>query len=899
MPAHYERIRDENVARYGWDTAVLDLLGHLYSERTHFIFELIQNAEDAGATALAFELFDDRLEVRHDGRPFTEADVRGVSGVGQSGKSGDLTTIGQFGIGFKSVYAYTKTPRVHSGAEHFRIDHYVRPSAVDPVDGDSPETRFVFPFDLDTVPAATAVREIAAALDRIEPETLLFLRNITRLRAQGIGLTRTVIERRTQPRAPASQARAGRHVTLTRSQGGRDRAEDWLVWDRPLDDLGHAGQRVELAFRADTTQRQPRLLARDRSPLVVFFPTEKETFLGFLIQGPYRTTPARDNVPGDDPANQALVRETAVLLADVLRDLRDAGLLTVEVLAALPLDPARFPPGSMLAPLFGAVRTALTEENLIPAAGGGYAAARNLKLASTGGVRELLAPGQLGALFQADLPLAFAQLPRDGDQLARLRHYLREEIGVGEVTPADLLARATRGFLEAQPDEWIVRFYGFLHAEPDLWREPRLPGDPPGPARSRPVIRLEDGRQAEPFDAQGRPAAYLPADYQPGPAGTGFPTVRRAVAEAPAARAFLEALGFTEPDIVSEVLEIILPRYARLAGAADDGPGGGGLDEDSPGGYSLDGVAALDRAQHAADLDLIIRAMDEADPGRHSRLLDQLRETAFLIGENAAQRGAAADAAARALPAQPGPGDLPRREHRRLVRRRRLRAMAGPAARHGGPRPGGRAGPRAGAARACPPRRRVRPARAGPGRVRSGGADRRAGVRAAPPGPRPRRVRVERPAGAEPAAHRRGGGEVRARGIRRLAHGDGPVGGRPGRGGRSLAARARWLVSPARRPVARRPAAHVRPGRGAGPVAGHEPAGGVAGRPLARDPPGSAVGPQRAPGPGRHDRGRAQAADGGAQPARRAPRPGPRRPATGPAVSAGLSGALPPAAPRR
>ena len=122
MPADYAKIRDENIARYGWDTAVLDLLGHLYSERTHFIFELIQNAEDAGATALAFELFGDRLEVRHDGRPFTEADVRGVCGVAQSGKSGDLTKIGQFGIGFKSVYAYTATPRVHSGAEHFQID---------------------------------------------------------------------------------------------------------------------------------------------------------------------------------------------------------------------------------------------------------------------------------------------------------------------------------------------------------------------------------------------------------------------------------------------------------------------------------------------------------------------------------------------------------------------------------------------------------------------------------------------------------------------------------------------------------------------------------------------------------------------------------------------------------
>ena len=63
MPADYGTIRAENIARYGWDTAVLDLLGHLYSDRTHFIFELIQNAEDAGASELTFTLFADRLEV--------------------------------------------------------------------------------------------------------------------------------------------------------------------------------------------------------------------------------------------------------------------------------------------------------------------------------------------------------------------------------------------------------------------------------------------------------------------------------------------------------------------------------------------------------------------------------------------------------------------------------------------------------------------------------------------------------------------------------------------------------------------------------------------------------------------------------------------------------------------
>ena len=220
VPADYEKIREENIARYGWDTAVLDLLGQLYSERTHFIFELIQNAEDAGATELAFELFADRLELRHDGRPFTEADVRGVCGVGKSGKSGDLTAIGKFGIGFKSVYAYTRSPRIHSGDEHFRIENYVRPFPVEPPPAHS-GTLFVFPFDHDTVPAAVAAREIAAALTAIRPRILLFLRSIERLRVGGRRGAGSVIERSVM----AGPGRAAAGHAVQRRQAGRGVAD--------------------------------------------------------------------------------------------------------------------------------------------------------------------------------------------------------------------------------------------------------------------------------------------------------------------------------------------------------------------------------------------------------------------------------------------------------------------------------------------------------------------------------------------------------------------------------------------------------------------------------------------------------------------------------------------------
>ncbi|HEY0719515.1 MAG TPA: hypothetical protein VGD68_18010, partial [Streptosporangiaceae bacterium] len=545
----------------------------------------------------------------------------------------DLTQIGRFGIGFKSVYAYTRSPRIYSAGERFRIESFVRPFALGPDPdpdpgpatgpggpGGGPETRFVFPFDLDSVPAPVAVTEIGAALNALRAATLLFLRRLTRLRVSGPGVTAAVLARMQEP-GPAG----GQRVSVSKDPGSPN--DSWLVWSRPLP--GHHGPRpgpltVQIAFRAGPGQ-PPRITPLDRSPLSVFFPTEKETFLGFVAQGPYRTTPARDNVPEHDPANTEFVRETAALLTGVLGGLRDAGLLTVTALTALPLDPARFPPGSMFRPLFDAVRTALTSQALIPAAGGEPRPAGELAVAAGPELAGLLGPGQLGALYGHGRPLFFADPAISAPGTPVLWRYLRDELGRPEVTAAGLVTRAGADFLAAQPDAWLARYYAFLHTDTRLWRAPAGPDEPPAPARAQPIIRLEDGRQVPAFDAAGHPVVHLPdplAPAAPAPAALeapaapdprpGLATVRRSVAADPAARRFLAALGLAEPDRVATVLDGVLPRYD-------------GLD-----------LAALDPAQHAADLEYVARTLDEAAPGDRERLLERLGGTAFLVGENAA-----------------------------------------------------------------------------------------------------------------------------------------------------------------------------------------------------------------------------------------------------------------------
>ena len=75
MYIDFDKIRKENIIEYGAGVRHLSFLGRLYADKTHFIFELLQNAEDAKARKIKFLLYSDRLEILHDGRIFNKDDV--------------------------------------------------------------------------------------------------------------------------------------------------------------------------------------------------------------------------------------------------------------------------------------------------------------------------------------------------------------------------------------------------------------------------------------------------------------------------------------------------------------------------------------------------------------------------------------------------------------------------------------------------------------------------------------------------------------------------------------------------------------------------------------------------------------------------------------------------------
>ena len=183
----------------GFDDGIRRLLTDLYPDNAHFIYELLQNAEDARATEVRFTLRENCVEFEHNGAQlFTLEDVDSITSIGFSKKREDHTSIGKFGVGFKAVFAYTETPEIASGEYHFRIRDLVVPDteglAFCPLC--EKQTYFSFPFDNDAKPPEKARAEIERNLQKLDESTLLFLSSIKKIEYRLTDSTEGFIERR-------------------------------------------------------------------------------------------------------------------------------------------------------------------------------------------------------------------------------------------------------------------------------------------------------------------------------------------------------------------------------------------------------------------------------------------------------------------------------------------------------------------------------------------------------------------------------------------------------------------------------------------------------------------------------------------------------------------------------
>lgn len=512
----------------------------LHSKRTQFIFEFLQNAEDAGANSVRFDLSDSELQIRHNGKKvFVFDDVESITTVGNSTK--EINDIGKFGVGFKAVFKITDSPIIHSGKYHFKIENYIVPEAVEQRNIGK-ETLFILP--LKTNEYQNIKELIITGFEKTESENLLFLRNIKEVIFSYEGKERKLWIRRKE-----IPTKYEKRLKVTKTTVGHGEKRHRYLIIEPTKSVKKTGHKVQIALRKE----KGKLVNVSRSTIFVFFPTREESGLPFLVQAPYKTAVGREAIEDfQDTENQMVTQNLAKLIADSLPLIRDIGLLSTNFLNDLPLPIEEKEDGHHPAEPYSTVSSAVIEklkkEKLLP----------NIEEST------YLHPEK--SLFAKDEELAKLIKPReikkDGSYKwvsASLSENIREALSIEEFTLDDLAEKIDETFISSKNDKWLNDFYGILIDEKRKELRRNLSyGLLLQLFEGKPIVRLQNGHYVYPYDSEGKLQVFEPYESN---SSSSLKIIDERIYNYKNAKKFFKYLKIRKPEEKDYIQEDVLPRY--------------------------------------------------------------------------------------------------------------------------------------------------------------------------------------------------------------------------------------------------------------------------------------------------------------------------------------------------
>ena len=334
------------------------ILGELAGYTT-LAFELIQNADDAGADTLIFDITDDALEVWNSA-VFTDCgdqdlepndclflgslghrcdfhSFRLVSGEDKRDRS---DTTGAFGIGFTAVYQITDRPELISANRHWAVDETKTEDRRIDVCGGCPlcegsptGTRFVLPWAIEadsqfrlavSAPAVDAddSERLLQELVEVVPTAALFLRSLRTIELRRAGATRRRVVRDAVDEDVLLEVDG--EVAAWRILRGdfNDLASDLRAKHPRIEPNRSSDIAIAIPYEGDVDGR-----------LCAFLPTRERTGLPFHVNADFYPAPDRSHLPDHGYRgawNRAAVGASARVLASRIVEVRDVvGALTL------------------------------------------------------------------------------------------------------------------------------------------------------------------------------------------------------------------------------------------------------------------------------------------------------------------------------------------------------------------------------------------------------------------------------------------------------------------------------------------------------------------------------------------------------------------------------------------
>jgi hypothetical protein len=552
-----------------------------YSDQAHFIYELLQNADDARATSASFRLEKNGLYFQHNGSiHFTISDPLHEARDGRVGCLGHLNSItsiahsskneasiGKFGVGFKAVFQYTKSPYIYDPRIRFRIERFIVPVALEddlPGRGEG-ETVFHFPFDHASKSPDESYGDISEKLKALD-FPVLFLSSLKSVSFQADGTSGRYAKRITR-----ELDAGGMHVRwldLVLEMNGRQNTQKLLLFTRN----NEAGLPCCIGYGMDS---EGRLETIERQAFC-FFPTKETTGLDFILHAPFLLTDSREGIKAGDSHNAEMIKLLAGLAADSLEVLKDEKLIDDGILDLIPYDESAYSdPGNRnrvsFKPFYETFKEKLRSGAYLPGVGGEYAGRDHAYWASDTELVALFSDRQLQQLTgneEAQWILrsrgkkeilnagnkALAEYIDGGD--ARVWIQKEPNLIVASFDPEAILRRIDEDFISSQSTEWLHQFYTYL-AERASYQKI---------VRSKPIFLDQSGKAVPAFDDNDELVLFFPDEEI-----DGYTTVNKELISNKDTKEFITKFGVKKPSLRHEIYNKILPAY-ETDGEVDTSP---------------------------------------------------------------------------------------------------------------------------------------------------------------------------------------------------------------------------------------------------------------------------------------------------------------------------------------
>lgn len=494
-----------------------------YRESAHFIYELIQNADDVQATKARFQLQKGGLFFSHNGltkfsitnpeserqNGVTPGHINAITTFSLSTKKDEIENkIGKFGIGFKSVFQYTNTPHIYNSEFNFRIEEFMIPILNDYVFcqlKDDETTAFWLPFDKLEKTPEEAFAEISDKMGNFH-NPLLFLRNLVNIEIQ--------IESEIKIFEKSLSEIVSHELSDTRVFKIKLDGDEIIRFDRNVIVSDKIDNKyclpINIAFVVD---EKGNISADEKykhyfQNAWCFFPTYQPTKLNYIINAPFILTPNREALKESRIENNQLLNGLKDLAAMSIQGLKTLGFINETFYTTIPI-PKTIPSGFQ--EIGQSIINKILAGEFIPTFEGDHISVKNAFMCTEELLAELLSYDNYCPLRRLtgiqDARIVFRNRKLFNDAGLFVFVYQNLSSAKSDLQSTWLGGQYKKEFLEDMPEEFDILFFNFLAEKASsilgkdqpLWRKPFVP--------------VEDGTKnyklVAPIDVKGDTQVYI------------------------------------------------------------------------------------------------------------------------------------------------------------------------------------------------------------------------------------------------------------------------------------------------------------------------------------------------------------------------------------------------------